>query len=237
MNVAEGVTRFEDQEIVNWYLVETDEGPVAVDAAFPTAWKQVESRAPELRAIVITHAHVDHLGFAEKARKEHGTPVYIPEGDAELAKHTLRYAKSERLPLLYVAKYGPTRRLYWRALKSGAIYGKTLSDFTTYRQGEELPGGLRAVFTPGHTDGHMALHLPERDVLFAGDAFVTKDPYTDLDGPRIVARAATKDSERAKQSLDAIAATGAKTVLTGHGPAWTQGAEAAAAQARVNGAA
>jgi glyoxylase-like metal-dependent hydrolase (beta-lactamase superfamily II) len=80
----------------------------------------------------------------------------------------------------------------------------------------------------------MALHLPERDVLFAGDAFVTLDPYTDRVGPRIVARAATKDAERAKRSLDAIERTGARTVLTGHGDPWTQGAEMAAAQARAN---
>jgi glyoxylase-like metal-dependent hydrolase (beta-lactamase superfamily II) len=237
MQVAQGVTQFTDQDIVNWFLVETDEGPVAVDAAFPTAYKQVESRASELKAIVITHAHVDHLGFAEKVRKEHGVPVYVPEGDAELARHTLRYAKSERLPLIYVAKYGPTRRLYWKALKAGGIRGETLSEFETYKHGDELPGGLRAVATPGHTDGHMALHLPDRSVLFAGDAFVTKDPYTDRVGPRIVARAATKDSEQAIRSLDAIAATGARTVLTGHGEPWTDGAEMAAAQARANGAA
>ena len=237
MNVAEGVERFEDQEVVNWYLVETDDGPVAVDAGFPTAWKQIESRAAELKAIVITHAHVDHLGFAQKAHKEHGVPVFMPEGDAELARHTLRYAKSERLPLIYVAKYGPTRRLYWKAVKSGSLRGETLDEFQTYGDGDELPGGLRAVSTPGHTDGHMALHLADRGVLFAGDALVTKDPYTDREGPRLVARAATKDSERAARSLDAIAATGARTVLTGHGPAWTEGAESAAAQARVNGAA
>ena len=234
MHVAEGVTRFVDQDVVNWYLVETPEGPVAVDAGFPTAWKQIESRAGELRAIVITHAHIDHLGFAEIARRAHGTPVYIPEGDAENARHTLRYYKSERLPLPYIVKYAPTRSLYWKATKSGSIVGKTLAEFETYGDGDELPGGLRAVHTPGHTDGHMALHLPDRDVLFAGDAVVTRDPYTNRVGPRIVARAATKDAERAKRSLDAIERTGAGTVLTGHGDPWTQGAEMAAAQARAN---
>jgi glyoxylase-like metal-dependent hydrolase (beta-lactamase superfamily II) len=231
MQVAEGVTLYEDQGVVNWFLVETDEGPVAVDAGFPTAWEQVEPRVSELRAIVITHAHVDHLGFAERARREAGVTVYVPQGDAQLARHTLRYARSERVPLLYL-RYGPTRRLYWRALRSGGIRGELLRDFKTYADGDELPGGLRAVFTPGHTDGHMALHLPERDVLFAGDALVIRDPYTDREGPRLVARAATKDSERAYRSLDAIAATGAKTVLTGHGDAWTEGAAKAAQRAR-----
>jgi glyoxylase-like metal-dependent hydrolase (beta-lactamase superfamily II) len=236
MRVADGIEQFTDQGIVNWYLVETDEGPVAVDAGFPTAWGQIEERAGELRAIVVTHAHVDHLGFTEIARRAHGTEVLIPEGDAKLAKHTLRYAKSERLPLLYL-RHGPTRRLYWRATKAGGIIGKTLQEFRTYGDGETLPGGLRAVHVPGHTDGHMALHLPERDVVFAGDAVVMRDPYTDRPGPCIVARAATKDSARNIASLDALARTGARTVLTGHGDPFTGGAEAAVAQARQAGAA
>jgi glyoxylase-like metal-dependent hydrolase (beta-lactamase superfamily II) len=233
---VDGVTRFEDQSVVNWFLVETDDGKIAVDAGFPTAWEQVEPHLSDLKAIVITHAHIDHLGFAERARDQAGVPVYVPEADAQLARHPLRYAKSERVPLLYF-RHVPTLRLYWRATKAGAIRGKTLRDLRTYRDGEELPGGLRAVFTPGHTDGHMALHLPDRDVLFAGDAIVTKDPYTDREGPCLVARAATKDSDRALRSLDAIAATGARTVWTGHGDAWTEGAEAAAARARELGAA
>ncbi len=236
MQVAEGVTRFEDQKAVNWYVVETDDGPVAVDAGFPTAWKDVEPRVGELRAVVITHAHVDHLGFAEQARREAGVPVYVPQGDAQLARNPLRYARSERVPLLYL-RHGATLRLYWRALKAGAIVGKTLRDFRLYGDGDELPGGLTAVFTPGHTDGHMALHLRDRDVLFCGDALVTLDPYTDREGPRLVARAATKDSERNLRSLDAIAATGAGTLLTGHGDPWTEGAERAAQLARDAGVA
>jgi glyoxylase-like metal-dependent hydrolase (beta-lactamase superfamily II) len=237
MRVAEGVEQYTDQDIVNWFLIETDEGPVAVDAAFPTAWRQVEHRARELRAIVLTHAHIDHLGFAERARRTHGVPVYVPEGDAELARHTLKYAKSERNPLIYALRYGPTRKLYWRALKSGGVRGELLKDFRTYGDGDELPGGLKAIFTPGHTKGHMALHLPERDVVFAGDAVVTRDPYTDRTGPRLVARAATWNSEKAAESLDRIAATGARIVAVGHGDPFRGGAEAAAGAAREAGAA
>jgi glyoxylase-like metal-dependent hydrolase (beta-lactamase superfamily II) len=93
------------------------------------------------------------------------------------------------------------------------------------------------VFCPGHTLGHCALHLPDRDVLLAGDAFVMLDPYTAKKGPRIVARAATADVARAVASLDALAATGARIALTGHGEPWTDGIESAVAQAREAGAA
>jgi glyoxylase-like metal-dependent hydrolase (beta-lactamase superfamily II) len=100
---------------------------------------------------------------------------------------------------------------------------------------DPLPGGLEPVFSPGHTLGHCALHLADRNVLFAGDAFVTLDPYTAKQGPRIVAGAATADSERALASLDALAATEAATVLTGHGPIWRKGVEAAVDLARGRG--
>jgi glyoxylase-like metal-dependent hydrolase (beta-lactamase superfamily II) len=83
--------------------------------------------------------------------------------------------------------------------------------------------------------GHCSLHFPDRDAVLAGDAVVMLDPYTADRGPRIVAGAATADSARALGSLDALAATGAGTVLTGHGDPWRLGAEEAAAHARSAG--
>ena len=61
------------------------------------------------------------------------------------------------------------------------------------------------------------------------------DPYTGAAGPRIVAGAATADSARALESLDALAATGAGTLLTGHGEPWHRGAREAVALARRSG--
>jgi glyoxylase-like metal-dependent hydrolase (beta-lactamase superfamily II) len=98
-----------------------------------------------------------------------------------------------------------------------------------------VPGRPVVVHTPGHTLGHCALYLPDRDTVFAGDAIVTLDPYTGRRGPRLVARAATVDSERnlaALDALDALAATGARVVLTGHSEPWTHGVEAAVEAAR-----
>jgi len=91
------------------------------------------------------------------------------------------------------------------------------------------------LFSPGHTHGHCALHLPDRDTVIAGDAIVTLDPYTARRGPCIVAGAATVDSERNLECLDVIAATGAGTVLTGHGDPWRYGAGSAVEHARAAG--
>jgi glyoxylase-like metal-dependent hydrolase (beta-lactamase superfamily II) len=100
-----------------------------------------------------------------------------------------------------------------------------------------VPGRPAVVPTPGHTLGHCALHLADRDAVLAGDAVVMLDPYTGRTGPRLVARAATVDSARNLATLDALAATGARTVLTGHGEPWTGGAEAVVAAARDAGSA
>src|SRR5918997_81924 len=194
MKVADGVEQFTDQELVNWFLIETDEGPVAVDAGLPTAWRQIRDRAKDLRAIVLTHGHIDHLGFAPAAQRGRGTQAV-------------------------------------------GFFGKTVKDPTPYDEGSELPGGLRAIFTPGHTKGHMALHLPDRDIVFAGDALVTWDIYTDRRGPRLIARAATWNSTLNLESLDRIAETGAGTLVSGHGEPWRDGAASAASAAREAGAA
>lgn len=82
----------------------------------------------------------------------------------------------------------------------------------------------------------IAVHLADRDALLTGDALVTLDPYTGARGPQIVAGAATASSETALDSLDALAATGATTVLTGHGPGWRGGIAGAVAAARRRGA-
>ena len=84
--------------------------------------------------------------------------------------------------------------------------------------------------------GHCALHFPDRNAVIAGDAVVMLDPYTAETGPKIVAGAATADSKRALESLDALADTGATTVLTGHGEAWRGGTVEAVARARRAGA-
>lgn len=238
--VTEGVHRFDDG-YVNCYLVEAEGGPVLVDACFPGDYDAFKAALAEtghaltdLRAVLITHAHIDHLGFADLVRRDAGAVVYVPQGDAELARNPLKAAKSERNPLEYVLRYGDTRALYFAAVRRKAVRAKVLLHFETYGPGEVLPGGLRAIECPGHTFGHAALLDERRSILFAGDAFVTRDPYTGRTGPRVVARAATANARQAMESLPALERTGAQIVLTGHGEPWTDGVASAVTQVRAN---
>ena len=241
--VADGIHRIEDA-YTNWYLVEDGPRLTVVDAGVPTSWGSFRDalgrlgrRTEDVEAIVLTHAHFDHVGFAEKARTELGVPVYVHEKDVELTKHPWTY-EHERARTKYFATQVKALPIVASLLRNRAFFPAPVKEVTPYADGVlPVPGAPRVVFTPGHTFGHCALHFPERDALIAGDAIVMLDPYTARKGPRMVARAATADVALNDRSLDALAATGATTVLTGHGEPWTQGAEAAAEAARAAGSA
>ena len=122
------------------------------------------------------------------------------------------------------------------ARQNRAFLPPPVKEVRRYTEGAlPVPGKPEVVFTPGHTLGHCALHLADRDVVIAGDAVVMLDPYRGTTGPQIVSGAATADSPRNLASLDALEQTGAGTVATGHGPVWRQGAEEAVRLARAAG--
>jgi glyoxylase-like metal-dependent hydrolase (beta-lactamase superfamily II) len=239
-DVVAGVHRVEDA-YTNWYLIEDGGRLTVVDAGVPTSWDSLTGalgalgRPPsDVAAVVLTHAHFDHLGFAERARRELGVPVWIHEDDVPLTRNPMGY-QHERSRVPYLANPGALP-IMAALLRNRAFWPSPVADVRPYRDGTlDVPGAPRVVPTPGHTYGHCALHLPDRDVVLAGDAIVMLDPYTGKRGPRVVARAATAHSDRALASLDALADTGAGTVLTGHGDPWTGGAAEACRLAREAG--
>jgi glyoxylase-like metal-dependent hydrolase (beta-lactamase superfamily II) len=241
-HVADGVHRIEDA-YTNWYLVEDAGRLTIVDTGVPTSWDSLQGalvrlghRAENIDAVVLTHAHYDHVGFAEKARRELEVPVYVHENDAPLARHPWRF-DFERAPFVYPVTHPQSLPIAASLAVNRAFFAPPVREVVRYDSSGTLPvpGTPHIVFTPGHTLGHCSLHLPDRDVVIAGDALVMLDPYTARTGPCLVARAAVADSERNLRTLDALAATGARIVLTGHGEPWTGGAEAAVARAREAG--
>ncbi len=241
-DVAPGVHLIQEAD-TNWYLVDDGGLLTVVDTGFPRSWRslyaaldEVDRSPADVGAVVLTHGHFDHMGFAERARKELGVTVWLHEREVDVARHPWRY-DHERSRLPYVVRHPSFVRRFLAMGAAGALWVAGLRGGRTFVDGEELdvPGRPRAVFSAGHTPGHCALHLPDRGVLLAGDAIVTLDPYTGKEGPRIVAGAATANSPQALASLDALAATGAEIVLTGHGEPWTGGIAGAVELARAAG--
>jgi glyoxylase-like metal-dependent hydrolase (beta-lactamase superfamily II) len=239
-DVAPGVHRVEDA-YTNWYLVEDGDALTVVDAGVPTSWDSLQAaltvlgrRESDIRALVLTHAHFDHVGFAEKARQRLDIPVYAHRREVGLTRHPTRY-DHEQARVRYFATQIKAAPIVASLLRHRAFFPSPIGEVTAYEDGDvlDVPGSPTVVFSPGHTYGHSSLLLADRDALLVGDAFVMLDPYTGRRGPRIVARAATADSERAKASLDALAATGARVALTGHGDPWRNGIDQAVRAAQA----
>jgi glyoxylase-like metal-dependent hydrolase (beta-lactamase superfamily II) len=241
IDIAKGIHRVEDS-FVNWYLVEEDQRLTVVDTGVPPSWASLThvlstiGREPgDIDAIVLTHGHFDHIGFAERARTRYGVPVWVHENDVPLVNHPMQYAhERSRAPYLL---HSEARKIIGSFLRVGAFWPKPIGEVERFTEGVlPVPGSPRIVYTPGHTLGHCALHLADRDVVISGDALVTLNPYTGGRGPQIVAGGATADSERALASLEALAETGARILLPGHGEPWRDGVERAAERARAAGA-
>ena len=154
-----------------------------VDAGMPKSWASLESALSELgrspsdvKALVLTHAHFDHVGFAERLRRDWAVPVFVHMLDAPLTTHPLKY-DHERSTVAYAWRPA-TVGVLASFIRWGMLSTPPIADVKTFADHDTLdvPGHPRVVFTPGHTYGHCSLHLADRDCLIAGDVIVQTDP-------------------------------------------------------------
>ena len=239
--VADGVLRL-GTRLVNWYLVEEDGRVTVVDCGLPRYYDQLEPGLAvlgrgldDVAAVVLTHGDGDHVGFSERLRAASGAPVSVHEDDVRIT--TTNENKKTESSLLPYLRHGAALELIAHFAANGGLRPPPVAEVTAVKDGQvlDVPGGPRVLHTPGHTKGHCVLHCERQGVVFAGDALCTRNPLTGRSGAQLMPSAFNVSSEQAMSSLDAIGATGAETVLPGHGEPWTDGAAPAVEAARSFG--
>ncbi|WP_214111002.1 MBL fold metallo-hydrolase [Acrocarpospora catenulata] len=163
------------------YAIESARGPVLVDAGWnhPDAWEAltgglaaVGMDVAEVRGVVVTHFHPDHAGLAGQVRERSGAWIAMHEADTTVVRTFRAFADGPHSD----AHSDMLRRAgadsdEVAALVSGRPEPPALPD-REVRDGEliDLPGRrLRVIWTPGHSPGHICLHLEDADRVFTGD--------------------------------------------------------------------
>lgn len=234
MEVAPRIHRV-GAEIVSSYLVEDGGEVVLVDAGAPADWTTLPAALAvmgrsldDVRAVLLTHAHEDHIGFAEQARQA-GIAVHVHEADAALARGEDKNVRSMVGPY----RPGPLIGFLLYYIRRGLLRVPRIREVRAFGDGATLdvPGAPQVIHVPGHTLGSAALHFAGHDALFSGDAINTYAVTSGRTGPQL--SPFNRDRAEALESLRRIEDLPATHLLPGHGATWHQGVKAAVIAVRA----
>jgi glyoxylase-like metal-dependent hydrolase (beta-lactamase superfamily II) len=155
----------------NAFLIEADDGLTLIDAGFPRKEAAVFGairglgRSPDqLKHLILTHGHPDHIGSAAAIVRETGARTYMHPLDIPIAENGGPFRPLRAAP-------GLLRRTMCKVFfhPDERVAPVTIDQPLT--AGEMLPiaGGIEVIHTPGHCAGQVALLWRRERMLFAGD--------------------------------------------------------------------
>jgi glyoxylase-like metal-dependent hydrolase (beta-lactamase superfamily II) len=220
--VADGVF-FARATEVNFLLLRDGREVTLIDTGYPGDRDRVEAALHHLgakpqtvAAILLTHAHIDHIGSVNHFAASYGTPVYT---DAVEVRHAHREYLEQASPADVARNLWRPGVLTWltRVMRVGVTQQHTLPSVRPFPgDGElDLPGRPTPVPTRGHTSGHTAYLLRAHRAVVTGDELVTGHAVLRTTGPATLP--AFFNHGDTGPALDVLASVDADLILPGHG--------------------
>ena len=193
---------------VHAHVVDTGDGLVLIDTGTPgkigkidVALKEIGRSVEDIRTILLTHWHWDHIGTLGEIVRRSGATVVAHSLDAP------------------VIDGSQPPQLMWIMKVTAPLIGKpALAPVDTRLDGDGPTGvpGLTALHTPGHTDGHLSYLLAQHGgVLFAGDVATSRGGRV-----RQPPKPVTPDMPTNVASMRRLAELQFDVVVFGHGKAF-----------------
>jgi glyoxylase-like metal-dependent hydrolase (beta-lactamase superfamily II) len=191
-------------------ITDTTNGPTLVDTGLPgqadaitTCLAEAGLVIADLKRIILTHQDIDHVGTLRELAQTSGARVLAHAAETPFIDGTdlPRFARPE------VLAQRPELRPLAERIQPTPV-DEQLQDGTRL----ELAGGVRVIFTPGHTPGHICLYLERTKALIAGDALTSEQGQ--LKGPY---QAATPDMAQAGESVRKLAELDVALIVCYHG--------------------
>jgi glyoxylase-like metal-dependent hydrolase (beta-lactamase superfamily II) len=198
------------------YVIKDGDQLALVDTSVPNSAtkiiqsiESIGSKASDLKRILITHSHVDHIGGLPELQKLTEAEVIAPVAEIPVieGKEPIARPPKEKLNFLErrMVSYDP--KVEGTPVTRGVSEGDTIP---------EVMDGLQVLLTPGHSPGHVSYWQPEKRLLFCGDVMMN------IMGLRLPIAPFTVDMEEDKRSIRRIADLDASIVCFGHGAPLTQ---------------
>jgi glyoxylase-like metal-dependent hydrolase (beta-lactamase superfamily II) len=172
-------------------------------------------RSPEeIKLIILTHNHLDHIGGLEELLKHTKAKVVAPEADIVIRGDTLPYPAGGYLgKILKSDVMAPVKKRF--LLEEERVDIKL-------KGGEVLPvlGGLLVIPVPGHTPGSIGLYASGKKVFFVGDALNKRQSRL-----RLPLKTATSNSEQIIASIRQMVELDFNILCFGHGKPMTENAK------------
>ncbi|WP_410871536.1 MBL fold metallo-hydrolase [Nocardia sp. A7] len=194
-------------------------------------------RPEDIRAVLLTHAHLDHVGALNHLQAKYGIPAYTSGLEVAHAKGEVHESAT---PLDVIKRLTDISTCGWalRITRAGGLRKNPVPHIQPFpTEGPlDLPGRPVPVPTPGHTSGHSAFHVPAAGAVATGDTLVTAHPTSKSRGPQVLPRFFNHSTPDTVLALGALESLAADLVLPGHGGPYTEGIGRAVARARAHAA-